>query len=90
MNIKIFRVNFNCNPIVVDHIPIQYYFRYPFIHLCCKIGAILIKNQHQFIMKIQRFLLSLFLISGLNLAWANPPTIVVAANMKPAMEDIYQ
>lgn len=41
-------------------------------------------------MKIQRFLLSLFLISGLHLAWANPPTIVVAANMKPAMEDIYQ
>ena len=41
-------------------------------------------------MKIQRFLLSLFLISGLNVAWANPPTIVVAANMKPAMEDIYQ
>jgi molybdate transport system substrate-binding protein len=41
-------------------------------------------------MKLTNYLLGLFFLFKLNMAWANPPTIVVAANMKPAMDEIYQ
>jgi molybdate transport system substrate-binding protein len=41
-------------------------------------------------MKLFKYLIAFIAICGANIALANPPTIVVAANMKPAMEDIYQ
>lgn len=41
-------------------------------------------------MKLTNYLLGLLLLFKLTVAWANPPTIVVAANMKPAMDEIYQ
>ncbi|SNC72195.1 molybdate ABC transporter substrate-binding protein [Polynucleobacter victoriensis] len=41
-------------------------------------------------MKLLRYFVGTFLFTLLNSAWANPPTIVVAANMKPPMEEIYQ
>ena len=41
-------------------------------------------------MKLLKYLIAFIVICGANIALANPPTIVVAANMKPAMEEIYQ
>ena len=41
-------------------------------------------------MKLFKYLIAFIAICGANIALANPPTIVVAANMKPAMDEIYQ